>query len=393
MLKSKSVFIHPTLANSYQFQSNHPFHPIRYQLTISLLESIGALLPDQIQQPAITDVEHLLSLAHSQEYINVIKGLSSDSPNNSLIDIAEQYGLHGDDTPYFQGMHDASCSIVSGTVSALEAVITGETDHAFHLAGGLHHAFENRAAGFCIYNDAVIAIRHIQQQHQVKILYIDTDVHHGDGVQISFYADPNVCTYSIHETGKFLFPGTGYHYEKGLDHGFGSCFNMPLDPYTEDDSWLECFQLTLTKVIEHYKPDLIVSQHGCDAHAYDPLSHLHCSMRIYEQIPNIIHQFAHQYCNGKWVAIGGGGYDLWRVVPRAWSHVWLAMSDHELVEQFKKPELLPLPDKWRNYWSSYATDELPLYWQDEPHMIIPMPRRTEISERNRQVAAIVIQDI
>jgi len=238
MLKSKSVFIHPTLANSYQFQSNHPFHPVRYQLTISLLEHIGALYPHQIQQPAKTDVEHLLPLAHSQEYIDVIKGLSISSPDNSLIDIAEQYGLHGDDTPYFQGMHEASCSIVAGTVSALEAVMTGEIDHVYHLAGGLHHAFENRAAGFCIYNDAVIAIRHIQQQHQVKILYIDTDVHHGDGVQLSFYADPNVCTYSIHETGKFLFPGTGYHYEKGLDQGFGSCFNMPLEPYTEDESWL-----------------------------------------------------------------------------------------------------------------------------------------------------------
>lgn len=393
MSKSKSVFIHPKLANTYQFQKDHPFHPIRYALTISLLQHIDALHDEDIVEPNIDNIEQLLSLAHRQDYINVIKELSLPDPPLTYQDIAEQYGLHSDDTPYFLGMHDAACSIVAGTVHALEAVMSGGVDHAYHMAGGLHHAFENRAAGFCIYNDAVIAIRHIQQKHNIRVLYIDTDVHHGDGVQFAFYADPSVCTYSIHETGKFLFPGTGYHYEKGHDHGFGNCFNMPLDPYTEDESWLECFEQTLTKVIEHYKPDLIVSQHGCDAHAFDPLSHLHCSMKIYERIPNIIHTLAHQYCGGKWVAIGGGGYDLWRVVPRAWSLIWLEMNDHELLEQLNQASFLELPAEWRTYWNRYTSESVPLYWQDEPHHIEEMPRRAEISERNRHTASLVIQDL
>lgn len=395
MSKSKSLFIHSPLANTYSFQKDHPFDPIRYELTISLLEEIQAIDRAAIIEPTTQQIAHaeqLLLLGHRQDYIETIKELSQLAPKPSYIEIAEQYGLHADESPFFQHMHQAATSIVAGTVRAVEAVVSGECNHAYHMAGGLHHAFENRAAGFCIYNDAVIAIKHIQQQHQLKVLYVDTDVHHGDGVQFAFYANPNVCTYSIHETGKFLYPGTGYHYEKGHDLGYGTCFNMPLDPYTEDDSWLECFEMTLCTVIEHYKPDLIVSQHGCDAHAFDPLSHLHCSMKIYEDIPRIIHRLAHQYCNGKWVALGGGGYDLWRVVPRAWSHIWLEMSEHKLAAAIQSQSLVPLPQKWLTHWRTYATSPLPLYWQDELHQFEMMPRRLEIAARNRLTASILMQD-
>lgn len=396
MSKSKSLFIHPALANSYQFQKDHPFHPIRYELTISLLEEIGALNRSDIVEPSpeqLSIAESLLPLGHRLDYIEVVKQLSSSTPDLAYIDIAGQYGLHADETPFFRNMHHAATSIVAGTVMAVEAVVTNQFEHVYHMAGGLHHAFENRASGFCIYNDAVIAIKYIQQKYPIKVLYIDTDVHHGDGVQFSFYSDPNVCTYSIHETGKYLFPGTGYHYEKGHDLGYGTCFNMPLDPYTEDESWLECFQQTLTAIIEHYKPDLIISQHGCDAHALDPLSHLHCSIRIYEQIPHIIHQLAHQFCQGKWVALGGGGYDLWRVVPRAWSHIWLEMTEHPLREQIISSEKSKLPVKWRLYWNTYAGDPIPHYWQDDTNHFEPIPRKLEISEKNRHTASLLIQDI
>ena len=158
------------------------------------------------------------------------------------------------------------------------------------MAGGLHHAFPERGSGFCVYNDAAIAISRIRQQFGARVLYIDTDVHHGDGVQWTFYDDPNVCTYSIHETGKFLFPGTGFVHERGIDHGFGTSINVPVEPYTEDDSWLECFSSSIEKAADAFKPDIIISQHGCDAHAYDPLSHMHCSMRIYQAMPAIIHR-------------------------------------------------------------------------------------------------------
>ncbi|MBW7460969.1 acetoin utilization protein AcuC, partial [Paenibacillus sepulcri] len=238
---------------------------------------------------------------------------------------------------------------VGGSVLAADLVMSGQTLHAYHMAGGLHHAFPDHGSGFCVYNDASIAIAHIRKQYGVRVLYIDTDVHHGDGVQWTFYNESEVCTYSIHETGKFLFPGTGFVHERGAEHGYGANFNVPVDPYTEDDSWLESFTASIRKVAAAFKPDIIVSQHGCDAHAFDPLSHTHCSMRIYQEMPAIIHALAHQYAEGRWVAVGGGGYDIWRVVPRAWALVWLEMINHPISAALaEKHSDVPLPASWLN---------------------------------------------
>ena len=151
-----------------------------------------------------------------------------------------------------------------------------------HLAGGLHHALPHKAGGFCIYNDAAIAISHIRRKYNAKVLYIDTDVHHGDGVQWMFYTDPDVCTLSIHETGKYLYPGTGAIGERGDGEGFGTSINLPMEPYTEDDSWMHCFKEAIESVTARFKPDIIISQHGCDAHRFDPmappsLQHVHLS--------------------------------------------------------------------------------------------------------------------
>lgn len=397
MTNPKIRFIHSSSANSYQFEHNHPFHPIRYALSISLLEHVHALTAAAIMEPPSYEMKDLLHLAHHESYVEAIQQLSAASAPSELRENAELYGFHADDTPFFAGMHEAACAIVAGTVHAVEEVLSGRTEHAYHMAGGLHHALPNRAAGFCIYNDAVIAIRAAQQKHQSRVLYIDTDVHHGDGVQLAFYADPSVCTYSIHETGKFLFPGTGYQYERGIEQGYGTCINVPLEPYTEDESWLNSFEYTLRKTIDYYKPDLIISQHGCDAHAYDPLSHLHCSIAIYERIPMIIHELAHTYCGGKWVALGGGGYDLWRVVPRAWSLVWLEMSDHplrdELLHARSSNVLTPLPESWVQQWQSLSPEQLPKYWQDVAGSIEAIPRREEITARNKQIAEVAVQDL
>lgn len=388
-------FIHSQDVHSYRFNSDHPFHPIRYELTISLLEAINSLAPEQIIQPQKRkdeQLEALLQLGHRLDYIDIVKKLSVAKPKEFDTSSADQYGFHDDETPYFVGMHKAASQIVNGTIEAMELVLSGTLEHAYHLAGGLHHAFESKAAGFCIYNDAVIAIKHVVDKYNVKVLYIDTDVHHGDGVQHAFYSDPNVCTYSIHETGKYLFPGTGFHYEKGIEQGYGTCFNIPMEPYTEDDSWLECFEQSITKVIQVFKPDIILSQHGCDAHAFDPLSHIHCSMNIYHKMPQIIHRLAHQYSGGKWVAIGGGGYDHYRVVPRAWSLVWLEMCEHPLVERLNFTNTF-LPQAWLSYWSQRTSEALPTTWLDEAGEIEAIPRRQEITERNRLVTQISIQDL
>jgi acetoin utilization protein AcuC len=267
---------------------------------------------------------------------------------------------------------------------AAQAVMSGRAKHAIHLGGGLHHAMQGKGAGFCVYNDAAAAIQAIRQNYGARVLYIDTDVHHGDGVQSAFYSDPEVFTLSIHETGKYLFPGTGEVQERGEENGFGYCLNLPVEPYTEDESWLECFTEVIRRSAASFRPDIIISQHGCDAHAFDPLAHIQCSMTSFLQMPMLIHELAHTWCEGRWVALGGGGYDIWRVVPRAWSLLWLVMTDHPLIAELAKNTHLQLPGDWVSYWQSECPAPLPLSWLDPIDNWEVMPRREEISDKNRK---------
>lgn len=390
---SNVVFIHHSDSSGYKFHDDHPFNPIRQTLTIDLLKETQALTDEAICNPDYLIDEEMLTSIHRSDYVQAVKQLDYEDDPRSKSVMAEQYGLQTEDTPFFPGLHKAASAIVTGSVAAAEVVMSGKALHAFHLAGGLHHAFPDRASGFCVYNDAAIAIKHIRERYNARVLYVDTDVHHGDGVQWCFYDDPDVCTYSIHETGKYLFPGTGFAYEKGVDKGFGACFNMPLEPYTEDESWLESFNVTLRKVIDAFKPDVIISQHGCDAHAYDPLSHIHCSMRIYQEIPAILHELAHAYTDGRWIALGGGGYDIWRVVPRAWALVWLEMSEHPMASTIQTNASMPLPNSWLRRWKDQSPVPLPERWLDDVSSIPAIPRRDIITEQNRNVQSIVIQDL
>ncbi|OPA78545.1 acetoin utilization protein AcuC [Paenibacillus selenitireducens] len=387
-----AMFIHHDDELKYRFNEDHPFNQKRLELTYDLLTEIEALLPAQMLQARRATEDELLTI-HQPSYIHTVKGLSVDHPKQQWLDKAEIYGFTSEDTPYFKEMHAVTSTIVGGSITAVDTVMSGQSLHALHLGGGLHHALSNRGSGFCVYNDASVAIAYLRQHYHARVLYIDTDVHHGDGVQWSFYTDPQVCTYSIHETGKFLFPGTGFVHERGESDGFGTCYNIPMEPFTEDDSWLDCFQETIQRVTAMFKPDIIVSQHGCDAHAYDPLSHQQCSMRIYKAMPAIIHQLAHQYCEGRWVALGGGGYDIWRVVPRAWSLLWLEMTDHPLLKQLDHDPLLPLPEAWMERWQQKAPVTIPATWLDNLTDWEPMPRRSEISSNNRKMVDVALQYI
>lgn len=398
-LASRTIWINNSASGSYRFSDDHPFHPIRLQLTEELLRSCGALDSKQISSAISQEAaELIIRNIHRADYINCVTTLSTASPNSREISLADRYGLEADgDTPYFAGIHEASVAVSAGSIAAAEAVLSGRADHALHLAGGLHHAFPDRASGFCVYNDAAAAISYIREKYNARVLYIDTDVHHGDGVQWFFYTDPDVFTLSIHETGKFLFPGSGFPHERGDSSGYGACLNVSMEPYTEDDSWLECFEEAVQQATRSFKPDIIISQHGCDAHAYDPLAHIHCSMRIYREMPRIIHQLAERYTNGKWVALGGGGYDHWRVVPRAWSLLWLEMIEHPLLASIdaaqdggKLPELWP-----SDLLASRRPEEvsLPTTWLDDIAAWTPMPRRAEITAKNKANLELALQHI
>ena len=370
-----SVFIYSPSYQTYMFHQEHPFNQQRVLLTYDLLKTINAFDDGDIVTPRLASEEEL-SLVHTDDYIQAVKLAGA---GKLPAEEGESYGLGTEDTPVFAGMHEAASLLVGGTLTAADWVMSGQALHAANLGGGLHHGFRGRASGFCIYNDSAVAIQYIQKKYSARVLYIDTDAHHGDGVQFTFYDNPDVCTLSIHETGRYLFPGTGQIQEKGSGKGYGYSFNIPLDAFTEDDSFLEAYRTAASEVAAYFEPDVIISQNGADAHYYDPLTHLSATINIYEEIPRLAHTLAHQYCGGKWIAVGGGGYDIWRVVPRAWARIWLEMKGinpgHEI------------PQEWIAKWQKQCPVALPSSWSDPADLYPSIPRKPEITEKNAQTVS------
>ncbi|MEH7106369.1 MULTISPECIES: acetoin utilization protein AcuC [Bacillaceae] len=370
-MKDRCSFVYSEELLNYKFSSHHPFNQFRLKLTVDLLHKMNALDSTQIIPPRMASEEEL-KLIHDPNYIEAVK-----KAGHGLLqeEIAENYGLGTEDTPIFANMHEASSLLVGGTLTAVDEVMSGKSLHAVHLGGGLHHGFRGKASGFCIYNDSSVAIKYLQEKYNARVLYVDTDAHHGDGVQWSFYDDPNVCTLSIHETGRYLFPGTGNINERGQGSGYGYSFNIPVDAFTEDESWLQTYSTAFREIAEFFKPDVILTQNGADSHYFDPLTHLSATMKIYREIPRLAHEMAHQYCGGKWIAVGGGGYDIWRVVPRAWSLIWLEMTENATGFGF-------LPPEWTEEWQKIAPVKLPTQWDDPDNLYPPIPRKPEITEKN-----------
>ena len=373
-MKKQASFIFSPDQLNYEFSETHPFNQKRIVLTKDLLDIMNTIDPDEIVIPRTATDEELL-LAHDAKYIEIVKKASKGEVSENIGSI---YGIGTEDTPFFPGMHEASALLVGGTLTAIEEVMEGRSKYALNLGGGLHHGFQGKASGFCIYNDSSVAIKYLQQKYGARVLYVDTDAHHGDGVQWTFYDDPNVCTFSIHETGRYLFPGTGNVTERGNGAGYGTSFNFPVDAFTEDESFLHIYKTALREVAEYFKPDVILTQNGADAHYFDPLTHLYSTMKIYEEIPKLAKEIADEFCDGKWIAIGGGGYDIWRVVPRAWSHLWFTMKDIPTPTG-------RLPQEWLDKWQPESPVELIETWEDPDDMYEPVPRKNDINEKNEQM--------
>jgi acetoin utilization protein AcuC len=301
----------------YDFGPSHPLNPVRVDLTMRLARTLGLL---SLPNVSLTTVEpasdDMLQLVHEAEYIEAVRRVSADPDTPDL-----SHGLGTSDNPAFADMHEASALVAGATVAAARAVWTGETEHAVSVAGGLHHAMPDAASGFCIYNDPAIAIAWLLEQGAQRIAYVDVDVHHGDGVERAFWDDPRVLTISLHESGSYLFPGTGFPTDIGGPGAEGSAVNVALPPGTSDSGWLRAFHAVVPPLLEEFRPDVLVSQHGCDSHILDPLAHLALTLDGQRTSYEALHRLAHEFANGRWVATGGGGYELVEVVPRAWSHL------------------------------------------------------------------------
>src|SRR6266849_158617 len=410
----------------YNFGAEHPLQPSRIAALMDLLETCGlwSSTDDELQLPLRSATTEELSLAHSADYIAAVQELSKrETPDKEELgrrsQLALKYGFADGDTPVLPGMHEVTAHIAGGSLVALSAVMglpegrefdeasefDGENQrplHVFHPAGGLHHAWADRASGFCVYNDIAVAIAYTLRASEAKVLYIDFDAHHGDGVQRSFYDDPRVMTVSFHETGRYLFPGTGDILELGNGAGRGYSVNIPLEPFTEDDSYIEAMNSLLPPLALSFAPDMIVSVHGCDTHAWDPLTYLELTLRGIQAQVKLVHQLAHTYCQGRWVALGSGGYDPYRVVLRAWGMLWAEMSEQALPEH--SPE--EWVKRWRPVWLATEGQEeeaqhvmgkdspvadFPTTFLDRAEDFPSQPRRFSISQTNRQTVALLRQ--
>ena len=381
-MTGKAAIVHDAALESYGFGGGHPFNPLRLRLTLELCRDLG-LLADHPLTPSEPATDADLTTVHSLTYVRMVQGAGRGAARLSrLLD----YGLGSGDNPVFPDMHEACARVVGGVLESCRLVMRGDAAHAMCISGGLHHAMRSRASGFCVYNDAGVAIARLKEERPgIRIAYVDTDAHHGDGVQWMFFEDPNVLTVSIHETGRYLFPGTGDVREKGMGEGKGYSVNVPLQPYTDDDSFISTFEAVVPEALRLFEPDLIISQNGCDAHKLDPLTHLSATTRLYEHVPAKMHDLAHELCDGRWVATGGGGYDIWRVVPRAWSVLWAAVSHQELPEE--------VPENWLERWGAKSPVGLPRRVRDDPADYPAGPRADEISDKNRRTAEEVLDKV
>src|SRR5438105_2626048 len=320
---------------AYRLSEGHPLQPIRVKLAVELMRELGLV-----------------------EFVELVRRLSDPELRDEVpwAEVAAG-GFASPDNPIADGMHEACAAIVSGSLIAAEAVHSGAALHAFNPAGGLHHAARASASGFCVYNDVAIAVAWLRARGH-RVACVDVDVHHGDGTQALFYSDPDVLTVSLHESGRYLFPGTGFPDECGVGTGRGASANLPLAPYTWDEPWLAAFEATVPPLLRAFRPTVLVTQDGCDSHFLDPLAHLQTSTAIWPRVGRRFHELAHELCEGRWVATGGGGYAIREVVPRAWTLLFAEMVERpELASGLIDAEPFPPPaEAQARVWAALEED-------------------------------------
>jgi acetoin utilization protein AcuC len=352
------------IARAYDFGSSHPLRPERVLLTYENIRDLGFIERNNvIEMPSRSASEDEIRAVHDDDYIQTIRGIDTGMVESRA---GLPFGLGTSDNPIFGNMHEASAAVCGASIVAAEAVASGRVQRAFNPAGGLHHARRREASGFCIYNDPAAAIARALDIHpDWRVMYIDVDVHHGDGVQWIFYDDPRVLTVSFHQSGQYLYPGTGFEDEIGTGAAVGTSANIPLLPYTGEDDYLWALGEVVPALAAAFAPDLLVTQLGADTHYGDPLANLGLTMAAYPRIARLLRDVALQQAGGRWVATGGGGYQYDTIVPRAWT-IYFA-------------EMVGAPESVPSEWLS-----------DRPADEVSRSYRTEVEKSVRQVLGTCI---
>jgi acetoin utilization protein AcuC len=330
--------------SGYDLGTDHPLAPVNRELAIDLIRAYGLLdRPDVTVLAPEPGDEELIGRVHTAAYMAAVRRYSAQPALAAAFE-AGMWGLaHGGDTPAFAGMHEAAVAVCGSSVTAAREVWEGRADRVLSVAGGLHHAFANKANGFCIYNDPAVAIQWLLENGAERVAYVDVDVHHGDGTQFIFYDDPRVLTCSVHESGRYLFPGTGAIAERGVGAGDGYSVNIPLPAFSGDGPYMRAIEDVIVPAVIDFAPDVIVTQDGVDPHHEDPLAHLQVRMATFPGLWRVLHRLADDAAGGRWIALGGGGYNV-DVLPRAWALLFAEMTG------------VPLPDEVPPGWLALAAE-------------------------------------
>ncbi|GAF76276.1 unnamed protein product, partial [marine sediment metagenome] len=276
----RAAFLHSDQLEQYNYPADCPFNSRRAGEVKRILASHGLLSgPDRGQVEPASATRDEITVVHTGEYLDALQA----AQEGSLAVEGLQMGLGTGDCPVFEGMYDYAALACGATLTGVKLILAGETDVAFNPSGGYHHAFRSRAAGFCYINDSAIACWHLAAGGK-RVLYIDVDAHHGDGVQDAFYSSNDVMTISFHESGRTLFPGTGFPDEIGQGEGTGYCINMPLPPGIYDEAYLAAFEQIALPLIGSFDPDVIVLELGMDGLSSDPLTHMSLTNNAYVSV-------------------------------------------------------------------------------------------------------------
>jgi acetoin utilization protein AcuC len=362
----------------YDLGTDHPLAPVNRELAIDLIRMYGMLdRPDvTVLAPGTCD-EDLIARVHTPAYMAQVRRYSAQPALAHAFE-AGMWGLAaGGDTPAFAGMHDAAVAVCGASVTAALEVWEGRATRVFSAAGGLHHAFANKANGFCIYNDAAVAIQALLDAGADRVAYVDVDVHHGDGTQFIFYDDPRVLTCSVHESGRYLFPGTGALDERGVGKGAGTSVNIPLPAYAGDGPYMRAIEDVIVPMVRDFAPDIIVTQDGVDPHHQDPLAHLQVRMATFPRLWRVLHDMADDVTDGRWIALGGGGYNV-DVLPRAWALLFAEMTGAALPDDIP-PEWLALARDLT------GRDDLTARLMDDPEPEVDEAERTRADLEGHEV--------
>ena len=356
-----------------RFGGDHPTDARRHQLAVALCRESGLFeLPNVAIEPGPPPLgDEALARVFAPAFIKAIRRYSAQPILASGPD-AGQWGIGGDNNAY-AGMHEDSARACSACARASEAIIRQEAIRALVPAGGAHHGLANRAMGFGMYNETAIAVQTFLDAGLDRVAYIDLDVHHGNGTQDIFYDDPRVLTVSVHESGKYLFPSSGFADETGGPGAPGSSVNVALPPDSGNDAYRRTFDEIVAPVVREFDPQAIVAQCGVDHHHADPLAHMLTTIDFYPELWRRLRELADEVCGGRIVAMGGGGYNPCLAPPRAWAALAWELAGVPIDSD------RPLPESWREVVRAAGCPEPAKTWLED---VAPEP-----DEKRDQAAA------